>query len=218
MEPEFYKMLSKDFTVHTARMRLQKVTVTALTQMEKDMIKAAKELSDANVSVIAYGCTSGSLIRGIDHDRKIVTQIERVTKIPSISTAGAVVSALDALGVKRVAIATPYIKQINERERRFLTDNGFNVVDLRALGLVENLEIGLQEPDVAYDLARRLLHGEADGVFISCTNFRTIDIVERLEQEIGKPVITSNTATLWAMLRKAGLATRIEGLGGLLLR
>jgi len=216
MEPEFYRMLPRDFTVHTARMRLQKVTVRGLSKMEGETMKAAKELSDAKVSVIGYGCTSGSLIKGIGHDRKIVARIERSSKTAAVATAGAVVAALNALGVKKVAIATPYIKQIDERERGFLNENGFNVVDLRGLGLIENVEIGRQDSNVAYDLAKKLRYEEADGIFISCTNFRTIEIIDRLEQEMGKPVISSNTATLWAMLQKVGLGTKIEGFGKLL--
>lgn len=213
MEPEFCRMLPEGFSIHTARMRLQRVTVRALSLMEEDATKAARELSDAKVSVIGYGCTSGSLYKGIGQDVKIEARIEKISKAPCVTTAGAVVSALKALRVKRVAIATPYTKRINELERRFLAANGFWIADLKGLGLVNNLEIGRQPPDVAYNLARQLRHTDADAIFISCTNFRTIGFIEKLEQEIGKPVISSNTSTLWAMLRKGGLRSRIQGFG-----
>jgi maleate isomerase len=213
MEPEFYRMLQDKFSVHTARMRLHKVTVGTLSSMEKKSIKAAKELSDAKVSVVGYGCTSGSFYKGIRHQEEIAGRIEKASKAPCVTTAGAVVSALKALEVNRVATATPYTDRINELERKYLASNGIEIADLRGLGLVDNIEIGKQEPGVAYHLARHLRHSEADGIFISCTNFRTIEIVEKLEQEIGKPVVSSNTATAWAMLKKARLESSIVGFG-----
>jgi len=216
MEPEFSNMLPRNITVHTARIRLRRVTVRELTRMERDLTRATGELSDAGVVVIGYGCTSGSLVKGIGHDQRIVAKIERISNIPSVATAGSVVRALKALGAKKVAVATPYAKEINERERDFLTGNGFTVVDMKGLGLVNNAEIGIQDPAVAYSLARQLRHAKADAVLITCTNLRTVEVIQRLEEELGKPTISSNTATLWAMLRKVGIKTRVHGVGRLL--
>ena len=215
MEPELYKMLPEDCTLHTARMRLQKVTIKALSAMEKKAVEAAQELSDAKVSVVNYGCTSGSLFGGVGHDRRIEAKLEKIVNAPCVATSRAVVDSLRALRVRKVAVATPYSKEIDELERKFLEGNNFEVVDMRGLGLVDNIQIGKQKPDIAYTLARQLRCAEADAIFISCTNFRTIEVVERLERETGRPVVSSNTATLWGIIRKANLEKTIEGFGRL---
>lgn len=213
MEPELYRMLPEDCTLHTARMRLREITIKALSAMEKKAVEAAQELSDAEVSAVSYGCTSGSLFRGVGHDRRIEAKLGKIVNAPCVSTAGAVVDSLRALQVRRVAVATPYSKEIDELERKFLVGNDFEVVDVRGLGLVDNIKIGKQNPEAAYNLARQLRYTDADAIFISCTNFRTIEIVERLEAKTGRPVVSSNTATLWGIIRKAKLEKTIEGFG-----
>jgi len=215
MEPELYHMLPKDCTLHSSRMRLREVTVKALTAMEKDAVDAARELSDAEVSAVTYGCTSGSLFRGVGHDRRIEAKLEKIVKAPCVATSGAVVDSLRAMRVQKVVVATPYCKEVNDLEEKFLTANNFEVVDIRGLSLVDNIEIGKQKPDVAYNLAKQLRYHEADGIFISCTNFPTIEVIERLERETGKPVVASNTATLWGIIRKLKLKKTVEGFGSL---
>ena len=213
MEPELYQMLPKDCTLHSARMRLREVTVKALSAMEKEAAEAARELSDAQVSAVTYGCTSGSLFRGVGHDRRIESKLGKIAKAPCVATSGAVVDSLRAMRVRKVAVATPYSKEVNDLEEKFLTASNFEVVDIRGLGLVDNIEIGKQKPDVAYNLAKELRYHDADAIFISCTNFRTIEVIERLEGETGKPVVSSNTATLWGIIEKLELKKTIEGFG-----
>lgn len=216
METEFHSMLPRGFTLHTARMRIKSVTIEGLTEMEKDVENEAIKLSDADVDVIGYGCTSGSLFKGLGHDRELEEKIERVSGKPAVATAGAVVKALKALGIKKVAVATPYITEINDLEERFLAGNGFEVVDLKGLHLSNNLEIGRIPARKAYELIGKLKHEEADGIFISCTNFPTIKFIKKLEDRLKKPVISSNTATFWAMLRKINVPLKIKGYGKLL--
>jgi maleate isomerase len=197
-------------------MRLRNVTVSELKEMESEAERAAHELSDAKVDLLCYGCTSGSLFKGLGHDQALVQRIERETSIPTIATAGAVVEALRHIRARRIIVATPYTKEIDELESGFLNANGFGVMKIIGLGLTRNLDIGLQDPQVAYDLAKKAYLADADGLFISCTNFRTIEIVARLEDELGQPVISSNTATAWKILTTLGLKSGIEGYGRLL--
>jgi len=218
MEPEFYRMLPKGFSVHTARLRLREVTVKGLAEMEERIEEEAGKLADAGIGVIGYGCTSGSLFRGMGHDKMIEERIERASGIPAVATAGAVISALKALHVRKVATATPYIEEINSLEKKFLSANGFQVVDLKGLGIKDNIEIGKLGGQDAYKLVMELRYDEADGIFISCTNFPTVESVGKLEKELRKPVISSNTATLWAMLKKCDVFIKIRGFGKLLER
>lgn len=216
MEPEFYEMLPEGFTVHTARLRLKKVTVGELAKMEKKIEEETVKLADAAVDVIGFGCTSGSLFKGIGHDRMIEEKIERISGKPAVATAGAVVNALKALEIKKVAVATPYIAEINELEEEFLEANNLRVVDLKGLELSDNIKIGRIDSQTAFKLVMSLKHETADGIFISCTNFPTVKIIQKIENELGKPVISSNTATLWAMLKKCKISVKIRGYGSLL--
>lgn len=217
MEREFYQLLHPHFSVHTARMRLKEVTAESLARMEKEVEKESLKLKDAQVEVIGYGCTSGSLIKGMGHDKAIEEKIEKCCHIPAVATTKAVVDALKVLHARKIAVATPYIDEINSLEEKFLLENSFEVVDFKGLKIKENVEIGKLTPGDAYQLAMELNFKEADAIFISCTNFSTIEIIEKLEKQIEKPVISSNIATLWGMFKKCtGKRFEIKGCGVLL--
>lgn len=186
--------------------------------MERKIEEEARKLADAHVKVIGYGCTSGSLFKGLGHDKIIEQRIERAFGIPAVATAGAVVKALKALRINKVAVATPYTREINMLEEKFLSDNGFNVVDLKGLGITDNISVGRLSNKVVYNLTKRLRIDDADGIFLSCTNLPTMEIIGRLEKTFRKPFISSNTATLWAMLRQCHRSTKILGFGKLLAR
>jgi len=210
-------MLPREISVHTARMSLHEVVVEELLSMEKETKDEALKLADADVDVIGFGCTSGSLTRGLGHDKQIVRQIEKATSITAVATAGAVVEALKSLELSRVSVATPYTEEINKLEHRFLEQNGFSVAKITGLGLTDNLKIAELTVETVSNLVRKVDSPKADGVFISCTNMPTIGVVARLERTLRKPVVSSNTATLWAMLKKIGYALRVEKYGKLFL-
>ena len=217
MEPEFYELLSPDFSIHTARMRLKEVTAESLAKMEEEAEEESLKLADAGVGIIGYGCTSGSLLKGMGHDKVIEEKIEKCSGIPAVATSGAVIDALKAFNVRKIAVATPYIDEINALEKKFLSASAFQIVDFKAFGIKENLKIGKLKPEQAYELVMELDSKEAEVIFISCTNFSTIEVIEKLEGELGKPVISSNIATIWAMLKKfKGSKPKIEGCGKLL--
>jgi maleate isomerase len=213
MEPEFWRMAPEGVSVHTSRVRLSEVTPEALRLMASEAVRAAEELATADVNVIVYGCTSGSLLEGVEWEERLRREIRERAGVEAITTAQAVVEALRALGVRRVAVATPYIDEINSRERSFLERSGFSVVRIRGLGIVRNTDIGRQPPWVAYRLAKEVAREagrSADGVFISCTNLRTIEVIELLEAELQLPVVSSNTASMWLALRTLGIRDRLS--------
>jgi arylmalonate decarboxylase len=146
---------------------------------------------------------------------------ERAGGVPVIATAGAVLAALRALGVKRVAVATPYVDFVNEAERAFLEEHGFGVTSLLGLRLgetqAERRFIGRVPPQQVYRLARQADRPDAEAIFISCTNLATLDVIAQLEADCGKPVISSNQACFWACLRVMGIPDSIAGYGKLLL-
>lgn len=215
-EAEWWRMVPPGVSVHVARM-LQGLQTNEdkISKMADHAEKAAEELATANVNVIAFGCTTGSLLKGKGHDRQLSDKITAVSGIPAITTSTAVLKALQALQIKKVAVVTPYIDELNRKEAEFLEANGFRVVEIKGLGLKTNIEIGNQESSIAYRMARTVSK-ECDGYFISCTNFRTIEVIEVLEQELQKPVISSNQATLAASLKIAGVSlSSVSGYGSL---
>jgi maleate isomerase len=182
MEPELYRIAPPGVSIHISRIPLKDVTRDSLLEMERHTLKAAMELSDANVDLVLYGCTSGSLIGGPGFDRMISSKISATIKRPAVTTATAVIEALETIGAKRIVVATPYIDEVNDEERRFLESHGIRVMRIKGLGIKNNLDIGRITPEEVYRFARSLYSEGADALFISCTNLRTIEIIEPLER------------------------------------
>lgn len=214
MEPEFYSMVPSGVSVHTSRMELEEVTTTGLTRMAEEAERAARLLATADVDVIIYGCTTGSLVGGVEWEKRLVQSIEEDTNTRAFSTSWAVVEAIKSLDGDSVSVATPYTDDLNRLERAFLESYGLKVNTVRGLGLVRNLEIGITELTVVEELVRATANG-SDIIFISCTNLPTIGLIGKLEAELGRPIVTSNQASIWAALRGSGV-TGIEGFGELL--
>jgi len=208
MEVEFSGYAPKGVFIHTSRLPLRRIIEEELLGMSGEVEKCARLLSDAGVNVIVYGCTTGSLVKGKGYDEELERRIKEATGIPVITTAGAVLDALNEKGVKKIAVATPYIEEINRKEESFLIENGFEVCGIKGLGIEENLEVGRLPLSVAYSLGKGLIraHPEAEALFISCTNFRTFGIITALSRDIGEPVITSNQASLWCALQECGVS------------
>lgn len=208
MEAEFSAYVTDGVSVHASRLSLRRVAERELIDMSKEVEKCAELLSDAQVDVIVYGCTTGSLIKGKGYDEETERRIVKTTGIPAIATAKAVVDVLREKGIKKVAVATPYTEEINIKEKDFLIENGFEVIGIKGLGIEENVQIGRQPLYIAYRLGKSLIQvcPEAEALFISCTNFRTFGIINSLSCDIGKPVITSNQASLWRAFQKCGIA------------
>ena len=216
MEPELNRMVPPGVTVHAARLRLGGTfSLKNLIEMSQDIEKATYELKPV-ADVIGFGCTSGSFAKGFGWDREIIKKIESLSEVPATTTSTALVKALRMLKVERICIATPYPDEVNHKEKEFFKANSFDVIRIDGLGVAAHGEPAKFHPITAFNLARRIDHANAQAVVISCTNFRTIEIVELLEQDLNKPVISANLATLWDMLRLLGIKDVIEGYGMLL--
>ena len=216
------KMVPDRVTVHTGRLKFgQAVTPEILRELTKDIERETEMLASIPGVIVLLGCTSGTLIEGPGYNQKIISLIEKASKgIPGLTTSTAVLQALRtlALGLKKIAVATAYIKAINDAEIRFLEGNGFKVTCLKGLELLNNSEFLSQPPYVLYNLAYNAYkeRPEADGVFISCTSVRSPDVIEDLERNTGKPVVTSTQASIWAALRRIGIKESIKGFGQLM--
>ncbi len=226
MEPEFHRMVPKGVSVHAARMLLKEPSPNALAEMEEEIYRSAQIISAIDPDVIVVGCTSGSLIKGFGYDKEIIEKITSLTNLPAITTATAVIEAFKRLNIHKVAVATPYIDEVNQKEKEFIENQGISVTKIKGLGYCKPMEsyplaprpvsgIGLLYPSVAYKLARNVDTPDADGIFISCTNFRTIEIIEELEINSNKPVVSSNQASMAMALHKMGIKEKIRCFGSL---
>lgn len=220
-EPEMVILCPKDVATYSTRI-LFTPTLEGLKNMKAHIERASEELSSEGIcQLIAFCCTVGSMIGGLGYDEEMSQAIEEQTGVPAITTTTAVRAALNTLGIKRLAVATPYTTEINKVERSLLNDMGYHITgivgyyeDVRPEEL-KNEMIGRLSPEDALALGRLVNGPENEAVFISCTNFRSIEIIERLERETSKPVISSNQATMWYCLRKMGISDRITGFGRL---
>jgi maleate isomerase len=180
---------------------------------ERAIAEAATVLRSAKPTVVALAYTAGSYFGGTELDRRLIGTIADESDARATTAADAIVSALRALGVAKVAVVSPYKKEVNERCERYLTAAGLivtAVVGSPPDGPAGSVPLG----DIAQMIATAA-GSHADAVLVSCTALRTFSLIDELESSLGIPVVSSNSATLWAALRLAGSAARLDGLGAL---
>jgi len=213
-EPEMKAMCPEGVEVYATRIAFTP-DEQGLREMRQHVGRASRELAAEGLcDLIVFGCTVGSMIEGKGYDEKICGAIKAETGVPAIAATTAVIAALQALGVARIAVATPYTRRLNEIEAKALLSYGVQVVNIKgyhedvADADLTNKMIGdLQEED-AFAFARSVDRDDAECLFISCTNFRTIGIIGRLEQALGKAVLSSNLCTAWFALKTLNLDYR----------
>ena len=217
-EPDFYAQAQKDIGIYSTRIFIKNITPEELKKMGGYTEEAAKLLTNVNADIILFACTSGSLIEGADWEENLKKRITKITRLPAITTSGSIINALKVLNAKKLIIFTPYIEELNYKEKVFLENLNYEVLEIKGLGIVDNKKIAAVVPETIYknciDMFQRNLDAEA--LFISCTNLDTIDIIEKIEKEINIPVITSNRASFWNLLRTCGDNRKIKGIGRLL--
>ncbi|RJQ06481.1 MAG: Asp/Glu racemase [Bacillota bacterium] len=216
-EPEFYKAAPPGVTIHTTRVFLKDVTVKSLREVGRRAVEAAGLLAQAHMSVIILACTSGTFIRGIDYDREIAVRMTKAAAgIPCSTTSAAVLQAIQALGVRKIAVGTPYPDEISRLAGQFIESQGYVVTKLYGLGLTDDVAINNVTLNEVYQLARSVDSPDSEAVFLACTGLRSFGVIEALEKDLGKPVFSSNLATFWHALRLAGVGDKIAGFGRLL--
>jgi len=221
-EPEMASLCPEGVVTYSTRI-LFEPTIRGLKDMKDGIKRASSELSSEGIcQIIAFCCTVGSMIDGADYDRDITQIIEEQAKVPAITTTTAVRAALDILGAVRIAVATPYTREIVQYEETILEGMGYEITKIIGFHedtppeIFRNEMIGRLSPKEAYQLGLKVNSSQNEAIFISCTNFRTVEIIQYLEEKTGKPVVSSNQATMWYALRKLGINDSIKGFGQLL--
>lgn len=214
-EPDARALLPEGVSLHATRLRLLGTSRDELLEMTRDVEKAAELLAAAKMDLLAFHCTAASTLdASLGPD--VVTRIERSTGIKATDTSEALIAALAALGAKRIVMVSPYKQHINDSEVAFFAQHGIEVLAEVGLALPDAETMSAVTPDEWYAHTMALKCPDADAYFLSCTNIRAVPAIERLEQALGAPVISSNQAMIWHCLRKAGLDDVIPGYGRLL--
>lgn len=218
MEPWANRIVPEGVSLHFSRMYIPaETTAESLIEMDRtDGKSALRQLSSVFPHVMAYGCTASSIVQGLDYDAHLRTEIAEGYDVPSTTAAHAIVSALHAVGAKRVSIVSPYPAKVDEAEHQYFSDAGFEVLGGAFLGIVDGFKLAEPSPETLFDLGKRGMDANADALVVSCLNTRSHTVIDRLEQALGKPVITSTQATLWHALRLAGIDDPIDGHGRLM--
>lgn len=219
-EAEWRCWMPPGVTFHTTRMALHTDTSSKAGQaaLWRDLGAALDLLVPVSPDIIAYGCTAGSMV---SPPEQLPAAMRALAGLPCTSTALAIVQALRALGATRIAVATPYHDALNDHEIHFLAGCGISVLNLVGLGIGaggpgEYVRIARTPIAAVAAHVRRAMVPGAQALLISCTDFPTLALIAELEAEFGVSVISSNSATLWACLRGAGIADTIAGAGHLL--
>jgi maleate isomerase len=209
MEQDFARWLPAGARLHVNRLNAPRERPDDMEENLRAITSGVEEVARlvdlAEPQVIAFGCTSGSFIDGPAWDDAMQAKIRSAVRAPHVVvTARASVDALNALGARRIAVATPYPEKINLQLRRYLGHFGFEIGGFETIDAWKGGTIARVAPEVAIDLAVRASRSGADAVFVSCTNFRAGEVIPEIAKATGLPVVTANRATFDACLRALG--------------
>jgi len=222
MEIELRRMMPEGVSLHTSRVLLTEGNEEGLIKMNEYATRAAEEVATADVDLILYGCTSGSFMKGEQFNEELSRDLSKAAGVKVLTASTAVKNALKLLALKKICLITPYPENRNVWARNWLKSLDCDVTKTIELIpstkslTVSNADICRLLPELVYSDIKRNSPSEADGLFLSCTNLRTIEIIETLEEDFSIPVITSNQASLWAALREVGYKKAMKGYGKLL--
>jgi maleate isomerase len=214
-EPEFVWAAPPGISFHATRVFMNVTTPEALRSMNKEVRRAAELLATLSPHVVAYACTAGSFVDGPEATAALLAEMREIVGCPVVATSAAMVAALRHLGVTRMALATPYPQDVTEFERQFFLASGFDVRACECLGR-SGADVRPTTFEEIMELVRRVDRPDAQAIFVSCTDLRAFEMVELLESELGKPVLTSNQVTLWAILQVLRHGRPLSGHGRLL--
>jgi maleate isomerase len=212
MEYEVQRMAGGAMSVHSMRIPHTADTEEKLLWLGTQAPGAAALLAHAKVNVICYGCAAGGFLKGPVEDRALGERIAKETGIPVAISSAAVAEGLRALGAKRVSVASPYAPWLNERLRQYLTAAGFEVLAMQGLDTQNHSAVTAERIEALIEEVNR---PETQAIFVSCSNFPTLGIIESMERKLGKPIVASNQASMWKMLRLLGDSRVVPGAGRL---
>lgn len=210
------------FLFHSSRMRMRHVTPEQLRSMNAQTERASLELADAQPDVVASACLVAIMAQGPGHHCVAEEEIRAGlaaggSDAPVVSSAGALITAVEALGAKRVAVITPYMKELTGMVVEYLEDAGTEVVDSLSLEVPDNLAVARLDPDDLREHWKRLDLSGADAIVLSaCVQMPSLPAIQAVEDAAGLPVLSAATATAHRILTELGLPPVVPNAGSLL--
>ena len=207
LEPDMVSMCPIGATVHFARLGGYDVDeIPGVDQMAglgaSDMSGALRLIAGVRPAAILYGCTSATLTHGSAFDRDLAKKIVTASNAHSVTAAGSLVASLRALGARRVGFGSPYVGEVNDLAVKFFATEDIEVARIANIGRdLGNYGQGELTPEEVFELAIRADAADLDALIMSCTDMRSVEIIERLEATVGKPVVTSNQAMMFCAMR-----------------
>jgi maleate isomerase len=230
METELPRMLraredvvpDERFTFHSSRMRMKHVTPEELQRMNAQTERASLELADARPDVVTSACLVAIMAQGAGYHCHAEGQIYSVLQreghdVPVVSSAGALLRGLEALGARRVAMVTPYMKPLTKLVADYVEDAGYEVVDALSLEVSDNLEVARLDPAGLLEHWRKVDTSGADALVLSaCVQMPSLPAIQPVQQQAGIPVLSAATATVFTVLTELGLRPHVPDAGHLL--
>ncbi|MDH3761125.1 MAG: Asp/Glu racemase [Gammaproteobacteria bacterium] len=221
-EPDCLMLAPAGLTIHFTRSGGYDVDAIPDSEQMRRFARQALDqqlqlLVDGRVELIAYACTSATLADGPEFDQAFCDEITAKSGLPAVTTAGALVEAIRDLGCKRVAFTSPYVPRLVDDSIDFIERCGIEVVNQVSFeNELSSLEQNRLTPEDAYHMGLKADHPQAQALVVSCTDYRALEAVTALEAALGKPVVTSNSALMYACLKRLGIDFGELAAGGFL--
>ncbi len=230
METELPRMLrareevlpDERFTFHASRMRMKHVTPEELQRMNAQTERASLEVADARPDVVATACLVAIMAQGPGYHCQAEDQITTALRsegvdAPVVSSAGALLHGLEALGARRISIVTPYMKPLTQLVADYIEDSGVEVLDALSLEVSDNLGVAALDPAALLEHWRKVDTRDVDALVLSaCVQMPSLPAIQPVEDMAGVPVLSAATATVHSILEALGLRPQVPGAGRLL--
>ena len=216
VEAEYGRLLPPEYQAHVGRLLSSTPGRPFAPSRDEDIDYQATLLGTAKVELVMLIQTSASLFAD-DYDDDVTRRMSAAAGVPAITSAQAVGRSLRALGARRIGLVSPYSAEVSERARRYFTGvHGLDVAALEGFAATDSYAIGQLGPENARDAFARMDRPDIDAFAVPGGNFPTMASIAGWEREFNKPVVTTNQASVWAMVRQLGGGDRMPGFGRLL--
>ena len=196
---------------------LQSTTKENLIKMSNKVTEVTKDiLPDQDIDCVVYGCTSGTIAAGYNSIEQKVKAAKPMADVTTPSSAA--IKALKKLNIKKIYVFTPYSKKLNDEVLEYFNSEGFEITSNSYFDIEADYDIGKVDQDFLFEILSNMNIADADALFISCTALPVLNIIEKLEKKINKPVLSSNQTLIWNTLEEIGKNTDIKGFGKLFLK
>jgi len=224
--PEMFARRSARFderyTFHSSRMRMQAVTAESLLAMDQESNRCAVELADAQVDAMAYACLVAIMSQGPGTHQQAEKRLAGVAHdegvdVPVISSAGALIRALEAMGAKTISLVAPYVPELTAKVVSYIEAAGIEVKDYVSLGVADNCAVGRLDPVNLPEIASGLDRAGCDAVVLSaCVQMPSLAAIPEAEARLGLPVLSAAVATTWDLLTSLKVPAIVPSAGFLL--